>query len=128
MGSVTKAVLVFLQMLQQPLTSQDGIDISSVNKQGLTIDTVMPLFDSPVDMGISPPTDGDFWVDPDMWNSDSDDPSDSVCSILLEDCQSCTLPLDMDVEQCNMNLGTMDDLFDFVGTNGGFDNLWIPAA
>lgn len=115
-------------MLEQPMTSQDGIDISSVNKQGVSINTVMPMFDSPVDMGISPTTEGDFWIDPDMWNSDSDDPCDSVCSILLEDCQSCTFPLDMDVEQCNINLGNMDDLFDFTSTGTGFDNLWVPAA
>lgn len=115
-------------MLEQPLTPQDGIDISSIYKQGLTIDTVMPLFGSPVDMGINPLTDGDFGIDPDMWNSDSDDPSDSVCSILLEGCESCTIPLDVDVESCNVNLGTMDDLFDFVGTGNGFDNLWVPPA
>lgn len=115
-------------MLDYPLTSQDGIDISSANKHGLTIDTVMPPLDSSVDMGISPPTEGDFWIDPDMFNSDSDEPCGSVCSILLEDCQSCTLPLDMDIEQCSINLGNMDDLLDFVGAGSEFDKLWVPTA
>ncbi|KAL3149554.1 hypothetical protein ABBQ32_002333 [Trebouxia sp. C0010 RCD-2024] len=87
----------------------------------------MPLFDDSIDMEISPsdPSMGDFWVDPDMWNSDSDEPTDSVCSILLEDAQSCTLAVD--VPQCNLNLGNMDELFDFVGGSPSFDGLWIPA-
>ena len=87
----------------------------------------MPLFDDSIDMEISPsdPSMDDFWVDPDMWNSDSDDPADSVCSILLEDARSCTVPVD--VPQCNLNLGSMDELFDFVGGSPGFDGLWIPA-
>ena len=87
----------------------------------------MPLFDGPIDMGISPsdPSEDDFWVDPDMWNSDSDDPTDSVCSILLEDAQSCSVSVD--VPQCNLNLGNMDDLFNFVGGSPTFDGLWMPG-
>lgn len=87
----------------------------------------MPLFDDSMTMEISPsdPSMDDFWVDPEMWNSDSDDPADSVCSILLEDAQSCTFPVD--VPQCNLNLANMDDLFDFVGGSPKFDGLWIPA-
>lgn len=87
----------------------------------------MPLFDDSISMEISPsdPSMDDFWVDPELWNSDSDDPADSVCSILLEDAQSCTFPVD--VPQCNLNLGNMDELFDFVGGSPNFDGLWIPA-
>ncbi|DBA88773.1 hypothetical protein WJX77_001920 [Trebouxia sp. C0004] len=88
----------------------------------------MPFFDScmSMDMGISSdPSEDDFWVDPDMWNSDSDDATDSVCSILLEGAQSCSVPVD--VPQCNLNLGNMDDLFNFVGGSPTFDKLWIPA-
>ncbi len=88
----------------------------------------MPFFDScmSIDMGISSdPSEDDFWVDPDMWNSDSDDATDSVCSILLEGAQSCSVPVD--VPQCNLNLGNMDDLFNFVGGSPTFDKLWIPA-
>lgn len=88
----------------------------------------MPLFDGPIDMGISAsdPSEDDFWIDPDMWNSDSDDPTDSVCSILLEDAQSCSA-LPVDVPQCNLNLGNMDDLFNFDAVSPAFDGLWIPA-
>ena len=118
---------VYVQRLDMPLASSDAFDISSTNKQGLSIDTVMPLFGTSVDMGISPP-DGNFWVDPDMWNSDSDDPADSVCSILLEDSQSNSVNLDLDVPECNLNFSNMDDLFDFVGTSTGFDSLWVPAS
>ncbi|DBA69499.1 TPA: hypothetical protein ACH3X2_012775 [Trebouxia sp. C0005] len=91
-------------------------------------DLKMPLFDScmSIDMGInSDPSQDDFWVDPNMWNSDSDDATDSVCSILLEGAQSCSVLVD--VPQCNLNLGNMDDLFNFVGGSPTFEKLWIPA-
>ena len=103
----------------QPQLSTSPLSVDQVLK--------MPLFDDSIDMEISPsdPSMDDFWIDPDMWNSDSDDPTDSVCSILLEDAQSCTFPVD--VPQCNLNLGSMDELFDFVGGSPNFDGLWIPA-
>ena len=126
-------VFIFLQKAGQRSSEEHAESKDTQPKKPsvlpLSADQVlkMPLFDDCISMEISPsdPSMDDFWVDPDMWNSDSDDPTDSVCSILLEDAQSCTFPVD--VPQCNLNLGNMEDLFDFVGGSPNFDGLWIPA-